>query len=246
MGNLNSELTIPSVDSTANVTLNDVVGNKSDTHDGTSIMAFRYTMLDHVHSRSKVYPMMKVGVTITSSATAYTLGAATTIVGTIQNLDNSITSNPSGTVTRFALTGHTYVVGDYVTLVGVEAGQLGTWQISAVSDANHFDVDTGTYTEQTPPGDANETSQDVIPRDFDIHHLSIENLSANAIYEIVLYDDGVECGRVRVTKNAAQDGTTNIPIQTPIMASGSVITAKASTENAADDAAILTIFYHTY
>ncbi len=63
--------------------------------------------------------MMKVGVTVTSSGTAYTLGNAATIVGTVQNLTNAITSNPSGSLTRWALTGHTYVVGDNITFLGV-------------------------------------------------------------------------------------------------------------------------------
>ncbi len=237
---------IPSADSADNNNFSDVIGNKTDTHDGDSLRSLAHIQDEHTHTESKIYPMMKVGVTVTSSGTAYTLGAAATIVGAIQNLDNAITSTTGGTVTRWALTGHAYVVGDYVTLVGVEAGQLGTWPILVVSDANHFDVDTGTYTEQTPPGNGTETAQDVIPLDFDVHFISVENLSANAVYELVLYDDGTELGRCRVTKNAVQDGTMNVPMITPLCAAGSVITAKLSTENAAGDAAIISIFYHTY
>jgi len=237
---------IPSADSADNVDFADVIGNKTDTHDGDSLAAKAHTIEEHIHSRSKVYPMMKAGITITSSGTAFTLGAAATIVGTVQNLDNAITSNPSGTLTRWELTAHGLVVGEYVTLVGVEAGQLGTWIILAVNDADHFDVDSGTYTEQTPPGDANETAQDVIEEDFDIHYVSLENLSANAVYELVVYDDGTECGRNRFTKNANLDATVNAPIQTPIIAAGSVVTAKLSTNNAAGDTATISLFYHTY
>ena len=79
-------------------------------------------------------------------------------VSTTQNLDNAITSNPTGTVTRRALTWHNYAVWNSVTLAGVETDQLGTFTITVVSDADHFDVDTGTYTAQTPPGDATETA----------------------------------------------------------------------------------------
>jgi len=79
-------------------------------------------------------------------------------VSTTQNLDAIITSNPTGTVTRRALTWHNYAVWNSVTLAGVETDQLGTFTITVVSDADHFDVDTGTYTAQTPPWDSSETA----------------------------------------------------------------------------------------
>jgi len=37
-------------------------------------------LVDHIHSEQKVYPSMASGVTVTSSATAWTLGSAATIV----------------------------------------------------------------------------------------------------------------------------------------------------------------------
>ncbi len=236
---------VPSVDSAANVLMRDVIGNKDDTHNGSSLAAIAHTLNEDAHNPSKVYPMMKVGVTVTSAGTAYTLGAAAIIVGTTQNLDNAATSNPSGTITRVAMTSHNYVVDDYVRIVGMD-DVSGPHQVVAVSDANHFDFDAGVYTAQTPPGDASETTTDIIPEDFDIHYVSIEALSANGVYELVVYDDGVECGRTRFTKNANQDGTMDIPIQTIIITAESVITAKLSTDNAAGDTATISVFYHLY
>jgi hypothetical protein len=82
---------------------------------------------------------------------------------------------------------------------------------------------------------------------FDIHHLSIENISANVVFEIVLYygASNTECGRVRVTKNAAQDGTMNIPFQTIIMPADSRIQAKVA-DSGGGNSITISIFYHTY
>jgi hypothetical protein len=84
---------------------------------------------------------------------------------------------------------------------------------------------------------------------FDIHHISVEALSANDIYELVLYSGAdlseTEIGRVRFTKNANQDGTMDVPFQTPINAANSQIKAKLAT-NAGSSTADISIFYHTY
>ncbi len=82
---------------------------------------------------------------------------------------------------------------------------------------------------------------------FDIHYLSIENISANSVCEIILINmtTGAEIGRVRVTKNAVQDGTMNVPIQTPIQAANSKIGAQMGSDVAAT-VVTFSIFYHIY
>ena len=82
---------------------------------------------------------------------------------------------------------------------------------------------------------------------FDINWLCIEALDANEVFEIVLYygASDIECGRVRVVKNANLDGTMNIPFQTPILPADSRIQAKVATASGGDTATI-SIFYHTY
>ncbi len=245
MAGFKDRFDVPTKNTADNNQMRDVVGNKTDDQDGDSIYSLVDIINDHVHTPSQVYPTLKDGVVVTGNAAAWTLGVVATIVGTVQNLDNNITSNPSGSLTRWKLTAHRLVVGNFVKLVGVEAGQLGTWEVLAVSDADHFDVDTGAYTEQTPPGDANETAQDVIPNDFDIHHISVEDLDDNTVYELVLYDDGVECGRVRFTKNANLDAIMNMPMQTLVLATESVITAKVASA-AGSSVATISLFYHIY
>ena len=235
---------IPSADSADNDHVADVIGNKTDTHDGDSVFAHVHTMFEHAHSASKVYPMMEAGVVVTSNAAAWTLGAAEIIVGTTKGLDNAAAADQGGdpNVVRIPCTGHGYVVGNYVTITG-SVNYNGTFEIVATSDADHFDIESA-FVAETFAGGAQAI--DVIPSDFDVHFLSIENLSANGVYEIVLHAAGTEIGRVRCTKNAAQDGTVNVPIQTPIIAAYSAITAKVSTDNAAGDTVTISMFYHTY
>jgi len=158
---------VPAIDSTANTSIEQVVGNKNDTHNGTSIKAMLHKLDEHAHKSSKVWPTLANGVVVTAGA-AWVLGA-------------------------FA-------------------------EIAAVND---------------------------IAVDFDIHHISVEALSANEVYEIVLYAATVEIARVRVTKNANLDGTMNVPVQCPIQPANTQIQAKLATEGGSDTATI-SLFYHEY
>ena len=158
---------VPAVDSALNTSIEQVVGNKNDTHNGTSIKAMLHKLDEHAHKSSKVWPTLANGVVVTAGA-AWVLGA-------------------------FA-------------------------EIAAVND---------------------------IAVDFDIHHISVEALSANEVYEIVLYAATVEIARVRVTKNANLDGTMNVPVQCPIQPANTQIQAKLATEGGSDTATI-SLFYHEY
>ncbi len=158
---------VPPVDSTGNTSIEEVVGNKSDTHDGNSVRAILHTLDEHAHKPSKVWPTLANGIVVTA-------GAA-------------------------------WVLGNFA-------------EIAAVND---------------------------IAVDFDIHHISVEALSANEVYEIVLYAATSEIARVRVTKNANLDGTMNIPVQCPIEPANTQIQAKIATEGGADTATI-SLFYHEY
>ena len=82
---------------------------------------------------------------------------------------------------------------------------------------------------------------------FDVHHVSVEAMSANDVYELVLYrgPTDVECGRVRFTKNANLDATMNVPMLTPILPAHSRIKAKVASATGTD-AVQVSIFYHVY
>jgi len=71
-------LAVPPIDSQANDSIKDVIGNKSDTSvkiaNNPSIMNFQKGGYYHVHSQARVYPSLADAVSVTSVATAWTLG----------------------------------------------------------------------------------------------------------------------------------------------------------------------------
>jgi len=70
----------PLPDSSANRTSADVIGNKSDTHAGTNLMAHMVHILQDIDTASKVYPTLAAGVTVTGAAGAWTLGNFAVVV----------------------------------------------------------------------------------------------------------------------------------------------------------------------
>ena len=165
---------VPTIDSADNLTRCDVVGNKDDSHSGNSLYANLKTVLEHIHSASKIYPSLANGVSVTAGA-AWTLGS-------------------------------------FVEIVPLSA----------------------------------------ITNDFDIHYVSIEDISANDVYELVLYSDAdgtpgseVEIGRVRFVRSAVQSATLNAPMRTPLIAANSQIKAKIASSGGGNNATI-SIFYHIY
>ena len=82
---------------------------------------------------------------------------------------------------------------------------------------------------------------------FDIHGIDVQNPSANASYEIVIYYGAAdtECGRVtftRVNANLLSRATT---LQTPILPAGSRVRAKMMDSVGASTCNIK-VWYHTY
>jgi hypothetical protein len=77
-----ADLTVADVDNgqEVNNNINDVIGNKLDSHDGTSLMAFSKKLDEHVHSANNVYPDKDDPIQITSGAGDWELGSFVTIV----------------------------------------------------------------------------------------------------------------------------------------------------------------------
>lgn len=71
---------VPAVDSALNLNIRQVIGNKSDTHDGNSIKAMTHIMDEHTHKEQKVYPTLADGVTLSSGAGDWGLGTIVQIV----------------------------------------------------------------------------------------------------------------------------------------------------------------------
>lgn len=86
-----------------------------------------------------------------------------------------------------------------------------------------------------------------ITDDFDLHSIDVENLSANDVYELVMYQGAgdVEIGRVRVIQDAVQSATLNTPILTPIIPANARI--RAAVASAAGSSSLrFSVRYHTY
>lgn len=88
-----------------------------------------------------------------------------------------------------------------------------------------------------------------ITAQFDIHDVVVEGLSANAVYEIVLYKGGsgaeVEIGRVRCVKSAAQDGALSIPFMCELQDANERISA-AVADSVGTSTATISVHYHEY
>lgn len=73
---------LPDIDSAANLTMRDVIGDKLDDVAGNSLYALIKTLNEHFHSASKVYPTLANGVVVTGAAGAWALGNFVVIVPT--------------------------------------------------------------------------------------------------------------------------------------------------------------------
>jgi len=161
---------VPAVDSADNVEMRDVLGNKSDTHGGTSLASRLKLADEHMHSVSKVYPTLAAGVTLNTDAVAWTLGTLVEVI-------------PASTITE----------------------------------------------------------------DFDIHAIDVEDISANGVYEIVLYYGAgdTEAGRVRVVQGSVTSSTLNTIVQTPLIPANSRVRAAVASAAGGQNVTI-SLRYHTY
>lgn len=77
---LNPNTYVVSADSAANTYIRDVIGNKTDTHDGNSLRAILELLEDHAHKGQQCYPTLADAINIVSSATAWTYGSYVELV----------------------------------------------------------------------------------------------------------------------------------------------------------------------
>ena len=69
-----ADMTTVSQDSTANSTINDVIGNKTDTHDGDSLYARAHIVEEHMHKAANTFPTLADGEVVIGAANAWALG----------------------------------------------------------------------------------------------------------------------------------------------------------------------------
>lgn len=97
----------------------------------------------------------------------------------------------------------------------------------------------GTITEIIPAS--------TITDDYDIHYISVEDISANDVYQIILYygSGDVFAGETRFTRSSVQSNTFHIPIITPVMPANDRVRAQLASASGNNNA-VISLFYHTY
>ncbi len=151
-----------------NITVKDVLGNKDDSPEGSSLYARARTVEDHIHTEQKLYP----------------------------ELANSI-----------------QVVGG-----------SGVWEL-------------GTLTTLMPANTANIR--------FDIHWIVICAISVNDEYELILYADTTQIGRIAFTRTDKKDVDDGVPFQCPILEPEVRIRARLASAGGGDTANFK-LLYHEY
>jgi hypothetical protein len=99
----------------------------------------------------------------------------------------------------------------------------------------------GNFAEIIPAG--------TITTEFDIHWVNFEAVSANDVYEFVLYAGGAgaetEIGRVRTYKTSTAAGSISVAIQIPPQPANTRISAKVASSSGNDNVTV-SLFYHEY
>lgn len=164
---------VPKTDSTDNNTPADVIGSKTDTHNGDSLYSMTHILNEHAHKEQRVYPRLANPITLTKAS--------------------------------------------------------GVW------------ADFPTPTEIVPAS--------TITEDFDVHFVTISNISANGAYDLELYMGDalseVFIGGATFVRTTNKDQA-SLEEQTIIVPANARISAAISSSNAAEDTADIKIEYHHY
>lgn len=247
---------VPATNSAFNNYVQDVIGNKLDTTNGNSIMSRIQTIQNNSTNNSGTLAAitnMQNNIDTIELTVTNTLSDVTNLQNSVDVVDgymdvpttNSTASNQMRDIIGNKLDTHTgnsvmsrlESMDDYLHGMQRVYPTLGAGT-NVVTDSTVWTLSNG-FTNITVPSN-------VITSDFSIHHLSIEQISANGVYELVLYNmtAKTEIGRVRFTKNAAQDGIMDVPFSTAYQAANSQIGARVASDSGADNVTFA-IIYHT-
>ena len=248
---------VPSQDSADDAQMRDVIGKKSDTVGGDSlvslskILSAALAIVDGFHdvpsqnsvdnAQSRDVAGNKTDTTAGNSIVSLVkIVDALHDVPTADSVANSqmrdVIGNKTDTHSANSIYGRTKTMLEHVHSAakcyptgagGVTVTGAGAWAL-------------GNFAEIVPVS--------TITGDFDIHYLVVEAVSAADTYELVLYAATTEIGRVRF----AATGTPNnlvfpdIPFQCALQSANTQIQAKLMTAGGGNDTCTISLFYHTY
>lgn len=145
MPRFSSEIYVPDCDCGDNLRTAEVVGNKTDSHLGTSLVASNCRVDKYLHQYPKVYPTLADGITVTSDGSDWVLGAKTLIIPlstvtqdySIHAVDfENISANAVFEMHLFMSTGDTEIGRVRFVQTAVMSALLNTWLNTAIVPAN--------------------------------------------------------------------------------------------------------------
>ena len=226
--------------------IKDTVGLYTDDHDQKTIYGKVKLLEEDNHATTVCYPFQKDPIQLTAGATAW-VGDGT-IVSLTNNetaCDADVAVNVGGGIVQIPANGHHVKKGYYIT-IPTSDGYTGNYLVDAVG-ANTINI-VATYAAET--FEAADKVTDVIPDDFAIHRISINSLSANGSYEVVLFSGAsgseVEIARTSATRNAVQSQEGTAAINTPLLEGKTRVSARLLSSNAAADTCVVKVEYNTY
>ena len=74
------QVAVPSADSASNSYIQDVIGNKTDTHSGNSVYSLLKLNDEHIHKGQQCYPSLGDAITVTADASGWTYGPYVEII----------------------------------------------------------------------------------------------------------------------------------------------------------------------
>jgi hypothetical protein len=80
VADIKNDMNVPAQNSADDILIRDVVGNKTDTHLGTSVYSLLQTINEHIHSRVRCYPTLANGIVVTGGVAPWALGAFAVVV----------------------------------------------------------------------------------------------------------------------------------------------------------------------
>jgi hypothetical protein len=249
-----TDINVDSVDSVANTTIKDVIGNKLDSISGTSIVSLAKQI------------KVNADTTISSrlASASYTAPDNTSITA-IKAKTDTIPSNPLGTANIAVPAQNSTNNVNTVDVIGNKADnyagnslyshlymvlqKLVSPQFVFPTLANGVTVTGGTAAW------ALGSFQEIIPVNtvtspFSIGFVNVGNASANDTYEIVLYSgtagNEIDIGHCRVTRVSNTSGTAPVTFTTTPIAANSRISCKIASSTGGNDTLTLSVFYTKY
>ena len=265
-----ASLAVPAQNAAANIDAVDVIGNKTDTVAGTSIVAIAkqavaapataltaalavsaQNVADNVdavdvigNKTDTVAGTSIVAIAkqaVAAPATALTAALAVPAQNAADNVDCvDVIGNKTDDESGDSAMAKLYVLGHHIH------GVSGVSPSLAAAIPVEATTGVGHWTLGAFSNDIIAANQIASP--FDIHFIVIESMNTTTTYELVLYYGAgdTEAGRMRFVREAATTRSVSEPFMTPMIPANSRVRAKVATPDDNGEIITISVRYHTY